>query len=137
VNLAGGTLALNGSTGSLMLNGSGAISNSTITPRAARNCFERRDAGRGNTEWRSAGRHGGTLNGVTLNCDVAVTNSALYVTNGLTLNGTLTLACPGYYAQLFFQGTQTLAGTGRWRAPLAVITDNIYAQGDGGSIRRR
>jgi hypothetical protein len=53
----------------------------------------------------------GTLDGVTLEADVAVPNGALTILNGLTLNSKITLASTGS-ARLTFQGTQTLDGTG-------------------------
>jgi hypothetical protein len=57
----------------------------------------------------------GTLDGVTLHCDLDLTelNAVLTVTNGLTLNGTATVGGGGVtYARIDFSGTQTLAGSG-------------------------
>jgi hypothetical protein len=59
---------------------------------------------------------GGTLNGVTFNNDLDLTNNAsATVSNGLTLNdSTINLgnAAGDTFGELFFQGTETLAGTG-------------------------
>jgi hypothetical protein len=57
---------------------------------------------------------GGTLDGVTLNGDLDLTarGSRVAVKNGLTLNGTATLGGASSYAELDFQGTQTLGGGG-------------------------
>jgi hypothetical protein len=54
---------------------------------------------------------GGTLDGVTVNGPLDLTGGSAIaeVVNGLTLNGTATL---GYDARLYFDGTQTLGGTG-------------------------
>lgn len=58
----------------------------------------------------------GRLDGVTLNGDLDLTafDSQLFVTNGLTLNGTVALGHPSinWRGALTFQGTQTLAGQG-------------------------
>src|SRR4029453_17692047 len=58
-----------------------------------------------------------TLDGVTLNADLTVpTNSTLFIANGLTLNGVLTLD-NGFVFQpsrlAFNAGVQTLSGTGQ------------------------
>ncbi len=55
----------------------------------------------------------GTLDGVTLNTDMTVPGT-LFVTNGLVLNGVLTLNNTSNQTKLIFtQGVQTLAGTGQ------------------------
>ncbi|MDL2275920.1 LEPR-XLL domain-containing protein, partial [Desulfosarcina sp. OttesenSCG-928-G10] len=56
---------------------------------------------------------GGTLNNVTLETDLIVSNSGnypLYVTNGLVLNSTLTI---GGSSSLQCSGTQTISGSGQ------------------------
>ena len=58
---------------------------------------------------------GGTLDGVTLNSNLTVTdNHALHVVDGLTLNGTATLgnSTTGSGGYLDFQNTETLGGSG-------------------------
>jgi hypothetical protein len=57
----------------------------------------------------------GTLNGVTFNNDLDLTNGAATVINGLTLNGStanLGNASGSTSGGLFFNGTETLGGTG-------------------------
>lgn len=60
-----------------------------------------------------------TLDGVTLDADLTIgDNQSLHVKNGLVLNSTITLTGtnPYYYytyRQLYFDGTQTLSGTGQ------------------------
>jgi RHS repeat-associated protein len=59
---------------------------------------------------------GGTLDGVTLDCnlDASQASGNAYVTDGLTLNGTTSLgdADGTTQGELFFTNTQTLSGTG-------------------------
>ena len=57
----------------------------------------------------------GTLNGVTLDGNLnvtAVNRGSVTVTDGLTLNGTVTLGSASNYDALQFVGTQTLGGSG-------------------------
>src|SRR6185437_15209222 len=80
----------------------------------------------------------GTLDGVTLNGNFNVgmgTSSATTtVKDGLKLNGTINLGAVdgSTYGQLYFQGTQSLSGSGS-----VVFGSNssnaLYAQGDGGN----
>src|SRR5262249_44141885 len=57
------------------------------------------------------------------------------ITGGLTLNGTATLGSSTVAGQLYFQGSQTLAGTGTvtFANYNNSNTNGIYAQGNGGS----
>ncbi len=58
---------------------------------------------------------GATLEGVTLDGTLTATgNNFVVIVSGLTLNGTLTLgdSTTGYGGYLYFQGTQTLGGSG-------------------------
>ena len=57
----------------------------------------------------------GTLDGVTLDTDMTVADgTGLFITNGLVLNGVLTLNNVNNSTALtFYQGVQTLAGTGQ------------------------
>jgi hypothetical protein len=55
----------------------------------------------------------GTLSGVTLNGNLNVSgNDAVTVSNGLTLNSTVTLGSGSSYGELEFTNTQTLGGSG-------------------------
>jgi hypothetical protein len=56
---------------------------------------------------------GTIFDGVTLNRDLSIPSGLLIVTNGLTLNGVLTLTSDSFPATLRLTGTQTLAGTGQ------------------------
>ncbi len=102
VNLTGtldntGTqLTLDDTTGSWVL--SGTIQGGTVTPTGGGHLF--------------ISSYGGHLNGVTLNSDVQVVGANLTITNGLTLNGTLTLGNLITTGSLTFNGTQMLGGTG-------------------------
>ena len=61
----------------------------------------------------------GTLDGVTVEGPIDLNSAYLYVKNGLTLNGTMTL---GSSAALYFnEGSQTLGGSGE-----VVFSDNWY-----------
>ena len=54
-----------------------------------------------------------TLNGMTINGDVAQANNlSNTITNGLTVNGSWSLNSTGNLTSLFFNGAQTLGGTG-------------------------
>ncbi len=81
---------------------------------------------------------GGTLSGVTIDASLTVdatqqsSGNTTNVTNGLTLNGTLNLGkTDGSTAgQLYFQGTQSLSGTGT--VMFGGSTGNaLYGQGNG------
>jgi RHS repeat-associated protein len=100
----GSTLALTAATGSLTVGGT--IQGGTVNAS-------------GSAELIPAN---GTLDGVTLNgpLDLTAGNTYAVVNNGLTLNGTAML---GYQARIYFNGTQTLGGTG------TVIFNNAAYQG--------
>ncbi|MCE9591901.1 MAG: Ig-like domain-containing protein [Planctomycetes bacterium] len=102
----GNTLALNTTTGSWNLAG-GSIIGGTVTATGGAAL--------------TATATGGTLNGVTLSTDLNLTtiNANVTVTNGLTLNGVLTLGAN--YTRIYFSGTQTLGGTG------SVVFGDFYA----------
>ena len=115
----GTTLALTAATGSLTLSG-GTIQGGTVTAS-------------GGSDLVSAN---GTLDGVTLNGDVTVSTAAsLTVTNGLELNGVLTLDCTSDdWTSLYFDGTQELKGTGDVEfGGTYTGWDGMYARGDGDS----
>jgi protocatechuate 3,4-dioxygenase beta subunit len=102
VNLAGGlnntnsTLALNANLGSWILNG-GEITGGTIATTDGSELI--------------GGR--GTLNGVTLDGNLAVTgNQAATILNGLTLDGTVRLGDDSSLGSLLFAGSQSLSGSG-------------------------
>jgi len=81
--------------GTSTLNVGGTLTNGVITAQAGAQIY------------------GGTLSGVTMNGDWQIINgNSLTVANGLTLNGTLSLGNDTSYGSLYFQGSQTLAGTG-------------------------
>ena len=113
LNNTASTLALTAATGSL--NFSGTINNGTVT-------------GSGGAQLISAG---GTLEGVTLGANVTVpNNTSLYVINGLTLaNANVTLASTANYSYVYFQGTQTLGGTGQIVFGGSYPYDDVYAEG--------
>ena len=104
---SGNTLALTAATGSLTLSG-GTIQGGTLS-----------EAGGSELVLTSSS---GTLSGVTVNgpLDLTASGAYAYVTNGLTLDGTATL---GYQARLYFNGSQTLGGTG------TVVFNNASYQG--------
>ncbi len=52
-----------------------------------------------------------TLNGITLNADLDIAGSIVTVTNGLTLNGTVTIEDGSNLTGLVFQGSQRFDGT--------------------------
>ena len=54
----------------------------------------------------------GRLDGVTMNGNLNLVEGVLSITNGLTLNGTLTMGSGNVTARVNFEGTQTLAGQG-------------------------
>jgi len=57
----------------------------------------------------------GTLDGVTLDSDLTMENQDnVTVVNGLTINRTLTMEGHPNFAQLSFQGAQTLGGRANW-----------------------
>ena len=70
----------------------------------------------------------GTLDGVTLNGDINVGNSSTVdIKDGLTLsNSNVTL---GNSSSMYFQGTQTLGGTGQIVFGGGSSTGQVYAQG--------
>ncbi|MDB6120836.1 MAG: tandem-95 repeat protein, partial [Verrucomicrobiaceae bacterium] len=102
LNNAAATLALTAATGSWVITG-GTIVGGSITTT-------------GGAALSVPVNNGGTLDGVTLGCDITVArNATLYVKNGLTLNsGRLVMSSDlsGYTQSIIFQGTQTLGGTG-------------------------
>src|SRR5262249_54713360 len=95
------TLALNASTGSWNLVG-GTILGGTVTSADGATLL-------------LPNFNFGTLDGVTLNADMTVGDGAqLYVSNGLTLNGVLTVNNSGNFTDLRFNsGAQILGGTGQ------------------------
>ena len=97
----GNTLALTAATGSLTLYG-GTIQGGTVTATGGAQLVTTSS--------------GGTLNGVTLNCNLGLTASSAYVSviNGLTLDGTATIGGNSGNGSnwLEFAGSQTLSGTG-------------------------
>ena len=101
LDTGGGTLAFTAATGSWNLVGGTLLGGTVTEADGAELIFT---------------NSGGTLNGVTFNNDLDLTNNAsATVSNGLTLNGsTINLgnAAGSTFGQLFFQGTQTLDGTG-------------------------
>ena len=99
LNGAGGTLALNAATGIWSLNG-GTLRQLTVN--TADGVFL------------LASTTGGTLDAVTLNCDLDAQSGSFNVTNGLVLNGVLRVGQPGGGAsgQINFQGSQALSGSG-------------------------
>ncbi|MEQ1751080.1 MAG: hypothetical protein ABL974_16750, partial [Prosthecobacter sp.] len=79
----------------------------------------------------------GTLDGVTLGSDFTVSSGAsLYVKNGLTLSGGAKLNMNGTNAStyIYFQGTQTLGGTGEVVFAGNGNNNNIYALGGGSFV---
>jgi RHS repeat-associated protein len=102
LNNTGDTLTLGSNTGAWTLNG-GTILGGTI-------------AGSGGP-WLKL--YDGTLNGVTLNTDATVTYKTT-VKNGLILNSTLSL--PTLSSFSYFQGTQSLTGTGQ------IVVGHSYAK---------
>ncbi|HBE71547.1 MAG TPA: hypothetical protein DDW52_25670, partial [Planctomycetaceae bacterium] len=52
------------------------------------------------------------LDGVVMDGDLSVNDADLFVMNGLTLNGELTVGGPEGQGRVWFDGTQTLAGNG-------------------------
>lgn len=110
---AGTTLTLDDTTGDWFLSG-GTIDGGTVTLAGGARLLAR-------------GFPVGRMNGVTFNGNLDRNGQSFVVTNGLTLNGTLTL---GPYGVLLFQGTQTLGGRaavifqgGAGGCGLGVVTD--------------
>ena len=66
----------------------------------------------------------------TIGGSSAVTQGELMVQNGLTLDGTLSL---GYLGEMFFQGSQTLAGSGTLAITDSQATATIYLWDGGGA----
>jgi len=96
LNNTASTLALDATTGSLMLTGT--IKGGTIKGSDGAQLIIRND----------------TLEGVTLSAEATVSNGYwVAIRNGLTLNGTLTLASTSSWTNLYFYGTQSLLGTGQ------------------------
>jgi hypothetical protein len=123
LTLAGGTLVLGGSFGKAELGLIQRDGGEVVLTGTFENSGGTFDLDAHGGAWRLAGGrfHGGTLDGVTLNGNVRLDDSAiLTVTSGLTLNGTLTLTrSAGRYMAVEFAGEQTLAGTG------SVVFDDI------------
>jgi hypothetical protein len=107
------TLALTDTTGSWYLNG-GTIQGGTITTSGSAQLIV----------------ENGVFDGVTLNGPLTVTNGATLsvTTNGLTLNSTLILGGDNFGANLQFNGTATLGGTGEVvYGGLFPYNDRVYA----------
>src|SRR5262249_62214218 len=98
LNNRGATLALDGPNQLWRLDG-GTILGGTVTMTGGARLIASFFAGR--------------LDAVTVNGIVDVGEGALRVTNGLMLNGTLTVGDPNSFrsGRITFEGTQTLAGT--------------------------
>lgn len=94
----GRTLALDPRTGSWRLDG-GVIAGGTVTTAPGIRLVA--DSARG-----------GRLERVTLDSDLQVSNAAIQVVGGLTVNGTITLGADQRYGALLFPETQALTGTG-------------------------
>ena len=96
------TLALTATTGSLFMNG-GTIQGGTVSATGGAQLLTQPSV------------PPGTLDGVTLNANLTVTNgvSYLYVVDGLTNNAVITLASDGPTSAMYFIGPETLAGTGQ------------------------
>jgi hypothetical protein len=129
----GGTLSLDANTGSWVLdrdqgdNGGGIVGGTVTATAGAR---------------LQVAVNGGNLDGVTLNGDLDLTASAttVYVTDGLTLNGTAWLgdAAGLWHSALYFRGTQTLAGTanvllGGYALAGRFYVDGLYVDTPGGT----
>ncbi len=78
---------------------------------------------------------GGTLDGVTLNGDLDMTQrngAAVYVSNGLTVNGTVMLGKDdgSSAANVYFTNTQTIDGQGSFQmlGRSGVVANHLYAQ---------
>jgi hypothetical protein len=70
---------------------------------------------------------------VTTEAVTIADGKSLSLTNGMTLNGTLTLASTGGSTYLYFDGSQTLSGTGEVVFGGTSTYNYIYGRGDGGS----
>ena len=120
VNLTGtltntaNTLNLDTTTGSLNLSGGGTITNGTITANVSQLTVS-----------------SGTLNGVTLATNATVANGgSLDAKGGLTLNNAnVTLNSTSTYTYLYFQGTQTLTGTGQIVFGGGYPYNDVYSEG--------
>ena len=121
MDVTGGTLALTATSGSWNLMG-GTIKGGTITAT-------------GGASLSLAPDNSGVFDGVTLDTDFTLSSdSTLYVRNGLTLGSArliLSGAVNGYSQTIYFQGTQTLAGTGEVVFGGSSSFNNLYALGDG------
>jgi hypothetical protein len=94
---AGGSLVLNGATGSARIRGGGTIVGGTVsTSEGARLVVEQ-----------------GVLDGVTVNGELDLISGSVRVKNGLVLDGTAFIGGDNYRAgYMDFEGTQSLLGTG-------------------------
>jgi hypothetical protein len=102
VNNTGATLALNAGTGSWLLVPGGTIRGGNVTT-----------SGGAALQIAPVVNAFATLDGLTLDTDVTLENvTYVNVVNGLTVNGTLSIAAPNG-AGLDFLGTQTLGGKGQ------------------------
>ena len=136
----GQTLALDATTGSWMLGSGSTISNGTVTATGGAQLIPA----------------GGTLNGVTLACDLNVADyNNVHIVNGLTLNGVtvyLGNAAGSTAGQMYFDNTETLGGTGTvllgknggngiytynpysWQGPTLTIGSGITVRGSSGTL---
>jgi RHS repeat-associated protein len=125
LNNTGTTLGLNAATGSWILAGGGTIQGGAVTTADAATLVI------GN----------GTFDGVTLNTNLTIGDSGtLIVTNGLVLNGVLTLASGTDFASLAFgPGNQTLSGSGQvvLIGPAASVQGSAITVASGITIRGR
>ena len=117
--VGGGTLALDGTTGSWNLAG-GRIRGGTVTASNGAELVFTSSAG--------------TLDGVTAasDLDLASNNDAnVQIVDGLTLNATAWLgnAAGTTFGQMFFNATGTLGGTGAWCSARAATTRSAWVTG--------
>ena len=121
----GTTITLNPTTGNLTLAG-GTIDGGTVTASGGAEVVA------GPSYESIDGTGASTLDGVTLDSDLNVQDgSSLSVQDGLTLNGVMTLAATSAEAQVDFDGTQNLDGTGQIVFGGGDSFNYVYVQGFG------
>jgi hypothetical protein len=132
MDLGGGTLNLNATTGPWVLTHNGRIKNGSI-----------QTAGGATLQFVTPGAPGGTLDNVTVASDLTIPYGAIVtVQNGLTLaNHSLSINATDYNkpTNLLFDGTQTLGGTGDlvMTGPYAVVapSNGTLTVGPGVTVR--